>query len=90
LVIYDISEDRKRTMLRELLRDYSLKRIQYSGFIGDIDSHDRLVLSREVERFLSGENDSIYIMPMCDRCWRLCRIVSQRGEIILDDEVTIV
>jgi len=90
LVIYDISDDNKRTDLRERLRDYGLNHIQYSGFLGEINPHDRFVLSKEVERYLSSERDTIYIVPVCDKCLRLCRIISRVERGVEEEEVDIV
>lgn len=90
LVIYDISEDEKRTRLREHLRDYGLRRIQYSGFMGEINPHDRFVLSREVGKYLSCERDSIYIVPLCGRCLRLCKIISEGKRAMEEEDVEIV
>ncbi len=55
LVIYDISDDNKRSKLREHLRDYGLRGVQYSGFLGELNPHDRFVLSKEVGKYLSSE-----------------------------------
>lgn len=79
LVIYDISEDKKRGKLRGHLLNYGLRRIQYSGLIGDINTHDRLILVKEVAQFISSSDDSIYVIPLCDRCVRLCKIVDNSG-----------
>lgn len=85
LVIYDISEDEKRRKLRGYLQQYGLRRVQYSGFLGNINSHDRFVLYKEVGKYISSERDSIYIVPLCGRCLRLCRIVAER-ELAFDDK----
>jgi len=90
LVIYDISDDDKRSKLREHLKDSSLRGIQYSGFLGEVNPHDRFVLSREVGKYLSSERDSIYIVPLCDRCLRLCKIVSENRRDMKDTEIEIV
>lgn len=91
LIIYDISEDKLRTKLAKHLQRYGLKRIQYSGFTGELNPHDRIILTKEVGQYATGEKDSIYIVPLCDRCANICKIVSQR-EISLKDasEVTFV
>jgi len=86
LVIYDISSDEMRDKLREHLRSYGLRRIQYSGFIGDINPHDRQILAMEVGRFISCERDSIYIVPLCSRCVKLCKIISMKPASIIDEE----
>ena len=91
LVIYDIHEDKKREKLRGHLLNYGLNRVQYSGLIGNINTHDRLVLTKEVGKYLSSENDSIYIVPLCDRCTKLCRIIDQTGvSTITEPEVEFV
>jgi CRISPR-associated protein Cas2 len=79
LVIYDIHEDKKREKLRAHLLNYGLNRVQYSGLFGELNTHDRLVLTKEVGQYISSEDDSIYIVPLCDRCTKLCNIVSQKG-----------
>jgi len=90
LVIYDISDDRNRSKLREHLRDCGLRGIQYSGFLGEVNTHDRFVLSKEVGKFLSSERDSIYIVPLCERCLRLCKIISENKRDMEDFDVEIV
>jgi len=90
VVIYDVSDDAQREKLREHIMDYGLRRIQYSGFLGEVDTHDRFVLSREVGKYLSSERDSIYIIPLCDRCIRLCRIVSENRKDMEDETIEIV
>ena len=77
LVIYDISDDRLRGRLAEYLRQYGLEHIQYSGFMGRLNANDRHVLVREVKRFIGGPRDSIYVVPLCNRCLSLLRIVSK-------------
>jgi len=83
-VIYDISETKSRTKLSKYLQSFGLKRIQYSGFLGELDGNDRQILSKEVKKYVSGE-DSIYVIPLCERCVRLVKIVSE-NEVNLEDE----
>ncbi len=60
LIIYDISADKPRTKLAKHLQRYGLKRIQYSGFVGELNVHDRILLTKEVGKYVVGERDSIY------------------------------
>jgi len=91
LVFYDISDNKRRSRLRDHLRSYGLRRIQYSGFVGDMNPHDREVLAIEVRRFIHEERDSIYIVPLCDRCVRLCKIISVKPiSIVEESEVEVV
>lgn len=89
-MIYDISDDGKRGDLREHIRNYGLRRVQYSGYLGEVNPHDRFVLSREVGKYLSSERDSIYIIPLCGRCVRLCKIVSKNRRDMEDETIEIV
>lgn len=90
LVIYDISEDNSRSKLSEHVKDYGLRRIQFSGYLGEVNTHDRLVLTKEVGKYLSSERDSIYIIPLCDGCLKLCKIISKQERTLDEDEVEIV
>jgi CRISPR-associated protein Cas2 len=91
LTIYDISDDKRRSALSKMLQDYGLRRIQYSGFLGDLNPNDREILSKEVGRFVEAETDSVYIIPLCDRDAKTCRVVSKNKISIVDkDTVAIV
>lgn len=90
LVIYDISDDRKRTKLAKNLISYSLQRIQYSAFKGDLNSHDRFVLAKEIKKYLSCETDSIYIIPLCQRCFSLVDILCQSERSLRDEEIKVI
>ncbi|MFQ6089576.1 MAG: CRISPR-associated endonuclease Cas2 [Methanosarcinales archaeon] len=85
LVIYDISDDKKRTRLSKKLFSFGLTRIQYSAFKGELNPHDRGVLVKKVKRYLSSDRDSIYVIPLCKKCFRLVDIVSEK-EISLSEE----
>jgi len=50
LLIYDISDDKKRAKIADACLDYGLDRIQYSAFYGDISRN----LSEEL--FLKSKN----------------------------------
>ncbi|MHA1249860.1 MAG: CRISPR-associated endonuclease Cas2 [Candidatus Helarchaeota archaeon] len=76
LVIYDITDDRRRSKLAKHLQRYGLKRIQYSGFLGDLNPNDRLVLIREIKAYVKDESDSIYVLPLCSRCIGTSAVVS--------------
>lgn len=91
LVIYDISEDKARTKLAKHLQNYGMRRVQYSGFVGNMNANDRIVLAREIKKYITTPTDSIYVIPLCNRCIRTCKIVADK-EIDLCDrhEVKIV
>jgi CRISPR-associated protein Cas2 len=91
LVIYDISSNQLRDRLAKRLFDYGLQRVQLSAFCGELNSHDREVLLRELPNFIDGERDRIYVVPLCDRCVRLWRAVAERPiEVVSKREVEVV
>ena len=77
-MIYDISSNSMRDRLAKRLFDYGLQRVQLSAFCGDLNSHDRGILLRELPSFIGSERDRIYVLPLCERCVRLWRAVAQR------------
>lgn len=58
--------------------------------MGELNPHDRIILTKEIKQYVSGM-DSIYVVPLCDRCVNICKIVAEE-ELSLKDakEVTIV
>ncbi len=86
LVIYDISDDANRTRLSSHLKQYGLRRIQYSGFRGDLNANDRHVLAQEVQKYLSAETDSIYIIPLCSSCLKSISIASKKRSEFYEEE----
>jgi CRISPR-associated protein Cas2 len=91
LVIYDISSNRLRDRLAKRLFDYGLQRVQLSAFCGELNSHDREVLLKELPNFIGCERDRVYVVPLCDRCVRLWRAVAERPvEVAREREVKVV
>ena len=68
VVVYDISDNTSRSYLIKKLQYYGLKRLQKSVFIGYLEPDERLNLANDVETYLSSDNDSIVIFPICESC----------------------
>ncbi|MDI6718586.1 MAG: CRISPR-associated endonuclease Cas2 [Methanomicrobiales archaeon] len=68
LVVYDIHDDSRRLRLSRLLQRYGLTRVQYSAFRGDTNPHDRMVLAKKMAPFVKDDNDSVFLIPLCERC----------------------
>lgn len=115
LVIYDISSDKKRTKLAKYLEKHGLRRVQYSGFVGELNPNDRNILTKEAKKFITKledkieekedeadepldddelakiKPDSIYVLPLCKRCARIGKIVSDQDiPLVKEDDVTVV
>ena len=67
--------------VRETLRDTGLTWIQYSCFLGDLDGDGRSMLSTLLSGLVKDERDSVYMLPLCERCLRLLRIISLKKRI---------
>jgi CRISPR-associated protein Cas2 len=62
--MYDIKEDRIRTKVSKLCEKAGLNRVQYSVFLGTLDSNERDTLELQIEGLINEEEDSVYIFPM--------------------------
>lgn len=69
-VFYDIKSNSRRSKLINTLRDYSLKRIQLSGFFGDIDKPDLKKLWTEMTTQLKKNEDCVLALSLCKTCFR--------------------
>jgi len=91
LVIYDISSNSLRDRLARRLFDYGLQRVQLSAFCGELNSHDREVLLKELPNFIGCERDRIYVVPLCDRCVKLWKAVAEEPvEVARERKVKII
>ena len=74
-------------MARNLER-FGLRRVQYSGFLGELSSNDREELIREIRKYVSGDKDSIYVLPLCSRCLRMATVLAlERVDLEVDEVV---
>ncbi|MEM4310777.1 MAG: CRISPR-associated endonuclease Cas2 [Nitrososphaerales archaeon] len=63
LIIYDITLDNLRSYVAEKLKDYGLKRIQKSAFIGDLERFRLNSLVIELNKVIVDDN--VKIFPLC-------------------------
>lgn len=69
LVVYDISENEKRSKVAKELQRLGLSRIQRSAFVGDIDSQRYKDLVRICSKLVNGKDDILHIIPLGLRDW---------------------
>jgi CRISPR-associated protein Cas2 len=75
LVVYDISDDAKRSKVADVCLDYGLDRIQYSAFLGKLSANHQEELMLKVKRVLGRKTGNIQLFPLCARDWQGRRIV---------------
>lgn len=63
-VMYDIKQDRARTKIAKACEQAGLFRVQYSVFLGTIESDEKDTLQLQIEELMSEETDSVYMFPM--------------------------
>ena len=64
-VIYDIVEDRIRKKIADVCLDYGLKRIQYSAYLGDINTTRRRALDAKLTQEFGEAEGKIEILSVC-------------------------
>lgn len=62
-VLYDITEDRARTKVANLCKDYGLKRVQMSAFLGNLTRNKAEMLAIEIKDRIDEESDKVFIIP---------------------------
>lgn len=80
-MIYDIEEDRIRNKISNTCKDYGLRRIQYSSFVGDLNTNKRQEMFHRLKRTLGRKRGKILVLPVCDKDLKLMK------EIITDSEL---
>jgi len=69
IIVYDITDDNLRTLTSETLKDYGLKRIQKSAFMGSLQKHALNSLLTDLRRLIITA-DSVIVFPLCDSDFR--------------------
>jgi CRISPR-associated protein Cas2 len=69
VIIYDITKDSLRNRVASKLKDYGLRRIQYSAFIGDLRARNLRSLVTDLKKMLgkAGREDErkvVHIFPV--------------------------
>jgi CRISPR-associated protein Cas2 len=77
LIVYDISNDKRRTKLHNLLLDYGTP-VQYSAFECHLDERNLSKLKKAAARIIRKRRDNVRYYSLCADCAR--RIESSRPE----------
>ena len=75
-VIYDISDNRIRSFVAKLCKNYGLFRVQKSAFLGDLNRNESDSLALECEAAID-ESDSVYVFPMCEDCFDKIKLIGE-------------
>lgn len=79
LLIYDISDDNIRRKVSDACKDYALKRIQWSAFLGQINRNKREELLLKISSILGDNEGNIQLYPICSKDMNLKREIDRSG-----------
>ncbi len=63
-VLYDIKKDSARTKAAKFCKQAGLYRVQYSTFLGSLNTNQRDTLSLQLQSEIDETEDKVYILPM--------------------------
>jgi CRISPR-associated protein Cas2 len=87
VVVYDISNDRRRTRLHERLKDFGTP-VQYSVFECLLDAQGLQGLKKAVRKIIRPKQDHVRYYVLCNACRE--RIEASGGREITSKEAVIV
>ena len=80
-VMYDIVKDRVRKKIADICLDYGLKRIQYSAFLGDINTTRRRALEEKLTDQLGKAEGKIEVSSaVCAKDFDKRTVIEETGE----------
>jgi CRISPR-associated protein Cas2 len=78
LVVYDISDDARRTKVADVCLDYGLDRIQYSAFLGSLSATYQDELMVKLKRVLGRKAGNIQLFPLCSKDWQGRQVIENK------------
>lgn len=75
-VIYDVSDDNIRNKISKACKNKGLQRVQKSAFLGKLNRNQIDELKIFCEDNI-GDEDSVYIFPMCEDDFRKVKLIGQ-------------
>ena len=80
LIVYDISNDRRRTKLHNVLLDFGTP-VQYSVFECLLEPDQTEKMRRAIARTVRPKKDRVRVYPLCATCLEQVRITSGKDVI---------
>lgn len=67
--IYDISSNSKRSRVASKCKNYGMKRVQKSAFLGHLTKNKAEMLAIEIGDVVKDVTDAVFIIPACVQCY---------------------
>lgn len=80
LLLYDIPDDRVRTIVADFCLDYGLDRLQYSAFLGRLSPNHQEELMLKIEQRIGKAAARVHLFPLCKEDWRKRQVIEQGME----------
>ncbi len=78
MVVYDVSDDKRRLRLARTLERWGLARVQRSAFTGVLQPGRIKDLERLVRAIIDPSTDVVHILPVQDQDWRRVRVIGRQ------------
>lgn len=89
LVVYDISDDRRRTRLHDRLLDYGTP-VQYSVFECLVEDSALVRMKKAVDRIIKPRLDRVRYYELCTACQRKIEVTEVSVEATSDEDCYVV
>ncbi len=87
-VLYDISKDKARNKAAVLCKQAGLYRVQYSVFLGQINTNEKDTLSLQLQEIIDESQDKVYVFVMSKRELKSASLLGQAfDKKLVTDEV---
>jgi len=80
-ICYDISNNRKRKKVSDILTDYGL-RVQYSIFQAELTAKKLKEIQKKTDPLIDKKTDSIMFLPLCKNCEEKIVLVGNSYSVI--------
>jgi len=89
VVVYDISNNRRRVKLHNLLKDYGTP-VQYSVFECFLSDDQVVEMKRRVIKLIKKKVDRVRFYPLCNACIKKIEIPGENDILSKPSEVIVV
>jgi len=79
-IIYDISSNKRRKKVSDRCKDYGLKRVQKSAFLGILSRNKLEMLIEETRGSIDTETDCLFAIANCSTCYGARTILGEFDE----------
>lgn len=87
-ILYDIRNDAARTFVSKACLKAGLYRVQYSCFLGSLNTNEKDTLELQIEKVINQEHDKVYIFRMNRDQLKDCVMMGQAfDQKLVTDEI---